>query len=136
MARACCRGRWSAAESRRVAAGGAVYLALLSRARDDDGQPLLHIEVQLWVRELHRMLRAVAPPPEFAWWSDAQDPEKLTFPPPTAATAAGPGWAAVAGELPGHCAATPKTCGVLGSEPGLAARPARSQPGRARCWLA
>lgn len=77
------------------------YLALLSRARGDEGRPLLHIEVQLWIRELHRMLRVVGDTPEFAWWSDAHDPENLYLPAAYCRNCGRSGWAAVAGELSG-----------------------------------
>lgn len=51
-----------------------MFLALLSVARVDDGQgnlrPLISVQVQLWVRELTRMIRKVESAPEFAWWHD------------------------------------------------------------------
>lgn len=78
-----------------------LYLALLSRARTNDNQPLLHIEVQLWIRELHRMLRAVAPEPEFRWWSDHHDLETRALPAAYCRNCGRSGWAAVAGELAG-----------------------------------
>ncbi|RVW08226.1 DEAD/DEAH box helicase [Prescottella agglutinans] len=50
------------------------FLALLSvaRVRDDHGslRPLLNVQVQLWVRELTRMLRQVSQDPGFDWWHD------------------------------------------------------------------
>ena len=50
------------------------FLALLSVARVGDGQgnlrPMISVQVQLWVRELTRMIRKVGPTPEFAWWHD------------------------------------------------------------------
>jgi hypothetical protein len=48
------------------------FLALLSVARVSDGQgalrPMISVQVQLWVRELSRMIRKVGLTPEFAWW--------------------------------------------------------------------
>ncbi|OBF21617.1 helicase [Mycobacterium kubicae] len=50
------------------------FLALLSVARVTDGQgnsrPIISVQVQLWVRELSRMIRKVELTPEFAWWHD------------------------------------------------------------------
>jgi hypothetical protein len=56
-----------------VEAAFARYLALLSVARRSgaDGgpsAPLFAIEVQLWVREVSRLLRTVAPEPRFRWF--------------------------------------------------------------------
>ncbi len=50
------------------------FLALLSVAKVDDGQgnvrPMISVQVQLWVRELTRMIRKVSSAPDFAWWHD------------------------------------------------------------------
>ncbi|MFD3425572.1 DEAD/DEAH box helicase [Nocardia fluminea] len=50
------------------------FLALLSvaRIRDEHGslRPLLNVQVQLWVRELSRMLRQVSHEASFDWWHD------------------------------------------------------------------
>ncbi|WP_236731918.1 DEAD/DEAH box helicase [Mycolicibacterium peregrinum] len=50
------------------------FLALLSIAKVSDGEgnlrPMINVQVQLWVRELTRMIRKVGPTPEFAWWHD------------------------------------------------------------------
>ena len=35
-----------------------------------NSQPMISVQVQLWVRELTRMLRKVGVAPEFAWWHD------------------------------------------------------------------
>lgn len=55
------------------------FLALLSVARvpgaAGDAEPLVNLQVQLWVRELTRMLRRVDASPRFAWWHDAPDRE-------------------------------------------------------------
>ncbi|WIM87435.1 DEAD/DEAH box helicase [Candidatus Mycobacterium wuenschmannii] len=51
------------------------FLALLSVAKVDDGhgnlRSMISVQVQLWVRELTRMIRRVSSAPEFAWWHDA-----------------------------------------------------------------
>ncbi len=50
------------------------YLALLSIARRQLGDrqvPLFSVEVQLWVREVSRLLRAVDPAPSFRWADSA-----------------------------------------------------------------
>lgn len=80
------------------------FLALLSAARVDAGggrqRPLLHIEVQLWVRELTRMLRAVDATPRFAWWHDGPLEDEARFLPAAYCRVCGrSGWQAVATEL-------------------------------------
>ncbi|MGO8961272.1 MAG: DEAD/DEAH box helicase [Streptosporangiaceae bacterium] len=138
---------WAAAAERDpVAAGRAVlrFLALLSRARvrtsgessadadgsdgggDLAGQPLLHIEVQLWVRELHRILRTLGDQPVFSWWSDGptqlpgprpgdeQEPvathaeEAVRLPAAYCRNCGRSGWAALAGELAGPLRGDPE----------------------------
>ncbi|MGH3628585.1 MAG: DEAD/DEAH box helicase, partial [Sciscionella sp.] len=49
----------------------ALYLALLSRARTADGRPLLGVDVQLWVREVSRLLRRLSSSPRFSWHDGA-----------------------------------------------------------------
>ncbi|MGH3528257.1 MAG: DEAD/DEAH box helicase, partial [Pseudonocardiaceae bacterium] len=60
-------------DERRAAARHAValYVALLSRARTADGQPLLAVDVQLWVREVSRLLRQLSSSPRFRWHDGA-----------------------------------------------------------------
>ncbi len=61
---------WVAAtDERRAAARHAValYLALLSRARTVGGRPLVGVDVQLWVREVSRLLRELSSSPGFRW---------------------------------------------------------------------
>ncbi|ASR03333.1 DEAD/DEAH box helicase [Gordonia rubripertincta] len=59
------------------------FLALLSvaRLRDQYGKirPLVNVQVQLWVREVSRMMREVTTEPEFHWWHDgpAEGPRRL-----------------------------------------------------------
>ena len=65
---------WAAgSDDRRAAARHAValYLALLSKARTADGRPLLGVDVQLWVREVSRLLRQVSRAPRFRWHDGA-----------------------------------------------------------------
>ena len=65
---------WAAgSEGRRDAARRAValYLALLSKARSADGKPLLTLDVQLWVREVSRLVRQVSRAPRFRWHDGA-----------------------------------------------------------------
>ncbi|GAA5117920.1 DEAD/DEAH box helicase [Haloechinothrix salitolerans] len=80
------------------------FLALLSAARVDAGpdrtRPLLNIEVQLWIRELTRMLRAVGPEPQFAWWHDGPSEEDVRYLPAAFCRVCGrSGWQALATEL-------------------------------------
>jgi DEAD/DEAH box helicase domain-containing protein len=69
------------------------FLALVSHARRDVGgspQPLLTVQIQLWTRELTRLLRSLPDqqddtllPPRFAWWTDVPgqaQPEGLYAP--------------------------------------------------------
>lgn len=50
----------------RVALGA--YLALLSQARDEHGRALLAVDVQLWLREVSRVLRQLDIAPRFSWF--------------------------------------------------------------------
>jgi DEAD/DEAH box helicase/Helicase conserved C-terminal domain len=68
-------------DERRAAARHAValYLALLSRARTAGSRPLLDVDVQLWVREVSRLLRQLSSSPGFRWHDGAvvEDGAKL-----------------------------------------------------------
>ncbi|MDN5914713.1 MAG: DEAD/DEAH box helicase [Pseudonocardia sp.] len=59
----------------------ALYLALLSRARDatGPGRPLLTVDVQLWLREVSRLVRRLSSSPGFRWFegSPTDDGERL-----------------------------------------------------------
>jgi len=51
----------------------ASFLALIAHARSEDGgqiRPFLTLQVQLWVRELRRLMREVASQPRFFWRDD------------------------------------------------------------------
>lgn len=82
----------------------AQFLWLLSLARRNPGEsnerPLFSVEVQLWIREVSRLLRAVDRTPAFRWRdSAAPDPEAEHVPRPAGA------------ELPAvHC----RRCGMSG----------------------
>ena len=80
------------------------FLALVSAARVDGGtgspRPLLNLEVQLWVRELSRMLRAVAREPRFAWWHDGPAEDETRYLPAAYCRVCGrSGWQGIATEL-------------------------------------
>ena len=136
---------WSVAAERDPAGTGQAllrFLALLSQARTAPdsvpdngpsagsgaaaGQPLLHIEVQLWVRELHRILRTVGNRPTFSWWSDGpvqaqarsvtddleafaiEPAEAIRLPAAYCRNCGRSGWAALAGELAGPLRGDPE----------------------------
>jgi ATP-dependent helicase YprA (DUF1998 family) len=156
---------WAAAAERDPAAAGRAllrFLGLLSRTRvsssdesaggaegfghrgDLAGQPLLHVEVQLWVRELHRILRTLGDQPVFSWWSDgpAQLPgprpgdeqesaamhaeDAVRLPAAYCRNCGRSGWAALAGEL----------AGPLRGDPELVWRESLASPGRLRVLIA
>ncbi len=79
------------------------FLALVSTARTEAGKrrrPLLNLEVQLWVRELTRMLRAVDGSPRFTWWHDGRNDGELLYLPAAYCRVCGrSGWQTTALEL-------------------------------------
>lgn len=90
------------------------YLALLSIARRRVGgrdRPLFGVEVQLWVREVSRLLRAVGPEPTFRWLdapaaaalpeeeSAEPQPDDLELPAVYCRRCGHAGWMATASEL-------------------------------------
>ncbi len=95
-----------------------MFLALLSIARrrhprgDPDGVPLFSMEVQLWVREVSRVVRELGPKPRFAWLDGAPpDLDELPEAPPALAAPAiycrrcgRTGWMGRAAELDGALA--------------------------------
>ncbi|MDQ2709011.1 MAG: heavy metal resistance protein CzcA [Actinomycetota bacterium] len=97
-----------------VAAGGpqrqaaardavALYLALLSRARGDDGRPLLGVDVQLWIREVSRLLRQLSRSPRFRWHDGAAaEDEVRTLPSVYCRLCGRSGWGVVATAGGGH----------------------------------
>ncbi|QJY49845.1 DEAD/DEAH box helicase [Pseudonocardia broussonetiae] len=65
---------WGATSGQRAEAGRhavALFLALLSQARDGD-RPLLGVDVQLWIREVSRLLRRLGGVPQFRWHEGAE----------------------------------------------------------------
>ena len=63
-------GRVAQQDPGRVATALSCFISLLSRANrrvGDRDVPLLWVEVQLWIREVSRLLRAVDPEPSFRW---------------------------------------------------------------------
>ncbi len=103
------------------------FLALVSRARRQVGDrvmPLLTLQVQLWTRELTRLLRSLPEqsdgalkPPRFHWWTDApgaSGPEGLYAPQARCRECGVTGFAAVQTELDrqqGQLTFTPSTVG-------------------------
>ncbi|MDV6012304.1 DEAD/DEAH box helicase [Haloechinothrix sp. LS1_15] len=80
------------------------FLALLSAARAPAGtgkdRPLLNLEVQLWVRAVSRLLRAVDRQPRFAWWDDGPVDDDYRYLPAAYCRVCGrSGWQAQATEL-------------------------------------
>ncbi|MCG7630891.1 DEAD/DEAH box helicase [Gordonia McavH-238-E] len=79
------------------------FLALLSvaRLRDDSGRigPLVNVQVQLWVREVSRMMRGVAAEPEFHWWHDGPGEGPRQLPAAFCRVCGRAGWMAATSEL-------------------------------------
>ena len=51
------------------------FLGLISHARNSSGRPFLTVQVQLWVRELRRLVRKVSAGDDYCFqWADAADP--------------------------------------------------------------
>ncbi|HEX9342305.1 MAG TPA: DEAD/DEAH box helicase, partial [Actinomycetota bacterium] len=90
------------------------WVALLSYARRPGGKepetrPLLTVEVQLWIRELRRMLRRVGSEPGFSWWHDGPAEDKARSLPATYCRNCGrSGWTALAPELDGPLGGNPE----------------------------
>lgn len=91
----------------------AKFVALLSKCKRRSGAPLFGIEMQLWVREVARLLRAVDQNPEFKWADSPLDPDSGRFLPSVFCTVCGrSGWMGVANRTrPGPLIET------LGDEP-------------------
>ena len=77
-------------------------LALASYARTQDPatgrlRPLIDVQVQLWVRDVHRLLREVSAEPSFTWWTPTTVKEEgATFLPAVYCRSCGAsGWAAL-----------------------------------------
>jgi ATP-dependent helicase YprA (DUF1998 family) len=89
------------------------YLALLSlaRVRDDHGsfRPVLNVQVQLWVRELTRMLRHVSGEPGFDWWHDGPPADGTYLPAVHCRVCGHSGWMTSTTELGDSFARDPQT---------------------------
>lgn len=46
------------------------FLALTAHARDENGRPFLHLRVELWQREMRRMVASVRPTPRLSFYDD------------------------------------------------------------------
>ena len=103
-------GRAAQQDPARVEEALARFLSLLSQARRQDpnrpgGAPLFVVEVQLWVRELSRLLRELTPQPRFRWLDgggpDDEAAEVAALPAIYCRQCGRTGWMSVAGELDG-----------------------------------
>ena len=85
------------------------FVALLSAARSEGSRPWLIVEVQLWARDVRRVVREVAPEPRFRWWTDGPAEEPGTYLPAVYCRVCGEsGWQAVATELDEYLDGTPE----------------------------
>ncbi|WP_288338056.1 DEAD/DEAH box helicase [uncultured Gordonia sp.] len=79
------------------------FLALLSiaRVRDVSGslRPLVNVQVQMWVRELSRMLRMVSDTPDFRWWHSGPAEGQRHLPATYCRVCGRSGWMAATTEL-------------------------------------
>ncbi|MFB7859033.1 DEAD/DEAH box helicase [Rhodococcus qingshengii] len=79
------------------------FLALMSvaRIRDDNGnlRPMINVQVQLWVRELTRMLRSLSRETRFDWWHDGLPTEGTFLPAAHCRVCGHSGWIATTTEL-------------------------------------
>jgi ATP-dependent helicase YprA (DUF1998 family) len=104
-------GRVLADEPEEVAAGLERFVALVSHARGrtstNEPRPLFSVEVQVWIREVTRLLRAVDKAPRFRWADSPADPDSSEIELPSVyCTACGrAGWMAVANRAGGRGAA-------------------------------
>ena len=119
---------------RREAARHAVslYLALLSRARTSEDRPLLAVDVQLWVREVSRLLRRLGGSPRFQWFegAPAEDGERA-LPSVFCRNCGRSGWGVVATPGGGTAVAPQSVWSKSASDPGVA-RVWLYAPGEAR----
>ena len=61
----------------------ASYLTLLVHANKNDNQPLYHVRIQLWLRELRRLLVSLDNDnPKFVWQEDIDENNKQAYLPP------------------------------------------------------
>lgn len=104
-------GRVLADDPTAVAASLERFVALLSQARGRTAsggeRPLFGVEVQVWIREVTRLLRAVDKQPRFRWADSPADPDSLGIEQPAVhcTTCGRSGWMAVANRAGGQGAA-------------------------------
>ncbi|VEH92222.1 ATP-dependent helicase (plasmid) [Tsukamurella tyrosinosolvens] len=102
------------------------FLALLSiaRIRDESGavRPLVNVQVQIWVRELSRMLRAVAVEPEFRWWHSGPDEGRRHLPAAYCRVCGRSGWTAATTELGDSLSGESRTIWRNSARPGSRAK--------------
>jgi ATP-dependent helicase YprA (DUF1998 family) len=104
-------GRLLADEPEAVAVALERFVALVSQARGrtstNEPRPLFSVEVQVWIREVTRLLRAVDKVPRFRWADSPADPESAAIELPSVhCTACGrAGWMALANRAGGQGAA-------------------------------
>ncbi len=104
-------GRVLADHPEAVAAALERFVALVSQARGrtstDEVRPLFSVEVQVWIREVTRLLRAVDEAPRFRWADSPTDPESsgIELPSVHCTVCGRSGWMAVANRAGGHGAA-------------------------------
>lgn len=84
------------------------FVALISQARGRTGsggvRPLFSVEVQVWIREVTRLLRSVAKQPAFRWSDSPADPDATVIELPSVyCTECGrAGWMGLANKASGH----------------------------------
>lgn len=88
------------------------FVALLSIARRPSDRPLFPIEVQLWIREVSRLLRSVSHEPTFRWLdsgdSDATKTAAVELPAIYCRHCGPAGWMGLASELDGSLKHNPR----------------------------
>ncbi|MFP5021907.1 DEAD/DEAH box helicase [Pseudonocardia phyllosphaerae] len=105
----------------------ALYLALLSWARDPSGssRPLLTIDVQLWIREVTRLVRRLSASPRFRWFEgSASDDGDRLLPSVFCRHCGRSGWGV-----------TVRAGGGLDLAPATVWRRSVSEPAATRAWL-
>ena len=76
-------------------------LAMLSWSKSNDGRPLLSVQVQMWIREVRRLVREVCSEPRFVWREDTplQEGDALALPMYVCRSCGHSGWVTVQEEL-------------------------------------
>jgi ATP-dependent helicase YprA (DUF1998 family) len=92
---------WSA-RPREARAAVAAYLAMLSEALDDDGRPLVTVDVQLWLREVRRVVRRLDIAPRFEWFNGTASTQGLALAALFCRHCGRSGWGSTAKPAGGH----------------------------------